>query len=64
MPKTATIQLPDEFVFKCEDSDVSPQQVLEAFIRDLCALDGSHGSDERDLAQGWFERCGYGWRDR
>jgi hypothetical protein len=33
--------------------------VLEGFIRDLCALDGSHGSDERDKAQAYSDRCGY-----
>lgn len=32
----------------------------EGFIRDLCALDGSHGGDERDKAYEYFHRCGYG----
>jgi hypothetical protein len=38
---------------------VSPREVLEGFIRNLCALDGSHGSDERDKAQACYDRCGY-----
>ena len=34
----------------------SPREVLEGFIRDLCALHGSHGSDERDKAQAYYDR--------
>jgi hypothetical protein len=57
--KTVKINLPPEFEARCEDAQIDPKLVLEGFIRDLCALDGSHGSDERDLAQLYFSRCGY-----
>jgi hypothetical protein len=62
--KSIRIGLPPEFAIKCEDAGISPEEVIEAFIRDLCALDGSNGSDERDLAQSYFDRCGYDWRSR
>jgi hypothetical protein len=51
------IKLPNEFKVKCRDDGLSARKVLEGFIRDLCALDGSHGSDERDLAEQYYERC-------
>ena len=57
------IKLPPEFLAKCEGDGVSPRDVLEGFIRDLCALDGSRGSDERDLAQQYYDRCGYPYRN-
>ncbi|MCO5091965.1 hypothetical protein [Bosea sp. (in: a-proteobacteria)] len=57
--QSVKIDLPSEFRFLCEDADVSPKDVLEGFIRDLCALPGSNGSDERDRAQAYFDRCGY-----
>ncbi len=53
------IKLPLEFKNLCKQDGVSPREVLEGFIRDLCALDGSHGSDERDKAQAYYDRCGY-----
>lgn len=53
------IKLPPEFKEKCKDDGVSPRIVLEGFIADLCALDGSNGSDERDKAQAYYDRCGY-----
>lgn len=54
------ISIPPEFEYLCESSNIKAKDVLEGFIRDLCALDGSHGSDERDLAYVYFHRCGYG----
>lgn len=59
--KTFTIEAHPDFVEKCEADGVAPQDVLAAFIRDLCGLPGSSGSDERDLAQRYYLRCGYGW---
>jgi len=56
-PKSIQIALPPQFVARCEHSDVSPKDVLEGFIRDVCALDGCNGSDERDLAQRYFDRA-------
>jgi hypothetical protein len=52
------IKLPLEFKNLYKQDGVSLREVLEGFIRDLCALDGSHGSDERDKAQAYYDRCG------
>jgi hypothetical protein len=49
------IKLPLEFKNLCKQDGVSPREVLEGFIRDLCSL----GSDERDKAQAYYDRCGY-----
>jgi hypothetical protein len=32
-----SIELAPEFVQKCAEDDVSPRQVIERFIADLCA---------------------------
>ena len=34
-------------------------ELLENFIGDLTHGTYSNGSDERDIANGWFERCGF-----
>lgn len=68
--KRVTIALPAEFVELCQQDRVPPEQVLRAFIADLCGLvsyaaapreDGysTSGSDERHLAQAYYDRCGY-----
>lgn len=56
-----TIQtaLPEKFVSMCERHAVKPEFVIQQFIRDLCSLQGSSGSDERLYAQLYYERCGY-----
>ncbi len=36
-------------------------KLLENFIGDLVCGTYSNGSDERDLAQRWFARCGFSW---
>jgi len=56
-PKSTVVLLPNEFIAMCEADGVSPIEVLNGFIRDLCGLAGSHGSDERDLAQRYYDRC-------
>jgi hypothetical protein len=53
---TLTLDLPPQFVALCEADEVKPEEVLRSFIADLCALDNSGGDDERDLAQGWYDR--------
>ncbi|WP_316173614.1 MULTISPECIES: hypothetical protein [unclassified Bradyrhizobium] len=58
-----TIAIPNEFAEKCGDEGLKPDQALQRFMADVCALDNSGGSNERDAAQGWFwQRCGR--RDR
>jgi hypothetical protein len=55
--KSIVLLLPPEFIAMCEADGVSPGQVLNGFLADLCGLEGSHGSDERDLAQQYYDRC-------
>ena len=65
-----TIQLPVEFIEFCKADGVTPETVLRGFIADLAGInnwvanprkDGysSNGSDERDMAQAYYERVGY-----
>ena len=55
--QSTVVLLPHEFVAMCEADGISPDEVLNGFLADLCGLDGSHGSDERDLAQQYYDRC-------
>jgi hypothetical protein len=68
-----SLQVPREFVQLCDRFKLHPAVVLCDFIADLCALQnpafrpredgyGSSGSDERLLAQAYFERA-HGWRE-
>lgn len=72
---TVTIELPPEFIRLCERDQVKPQVVLRGFIADLCGImnwvnnpraDGysSNGSDERRMAEEYYERVGYPWIHR
>lgn len=65
-----TIDLPPEFVALCAADGVEPETVLRGFIADLAGImnwqsapraDGysSNGSDERMMAQAYYERVGY-----
>ena len=59
-------------ILKLSDADVqriwkkvgsvglSISELLENFIGDLVDGTYSNGSDERELANQWFERCGFG----
>ena len=69
--QTLVIDIPREFVDLCERSRLRPNTVLRGFIADLCDLMNwaycpreddysSNGSDERRMAQFYFERA-YGW---
>lgn len=61
--RTITLSLPDKFLNLCEECKVEPAQVLRGFVADLCRLEEgdyiTNGSDERDLASQYFDRCGY-----
>ena len=39
--------------------DTTVKRLLQQFINDLVANDESGGSDERHLAQSWFQRSKY-----
>lgn len=67
-----TLTLPEEFVILCQNHHTTPETVLRGFISDVAGIvswaanpreDGysSNGSDERDLAFAYFDRCGYGY---
>jgi hypothetical protein len=69
------IRLPAEFVAQCKGDGTHPETVLRGFIADLCGIqnwvhdprdDGysSNGSDERMLAQQYYERVAYAWLKR
>lgn len=71
-PRRVTLILPEEYLALCRSDGVDPEHVLRGFIADLCGLaswastprrDGyvSNGSDERSLAQQYYERVGYPW---
>jgi hypothetical protein len=53
------IDLPAEFIGLCTRDGVRPEKVIRQFIADVCGLPYSSGSDERILAQRYYERCGY-----
>jgi hypothetical protein len=64
------IELPQEFNDLCERDGTDPETVIRGFIADLCGIvswadhpreDGynSNGSDERMLAEDYYERVGY-----
>lgn len=66
----ANFPLPDEFLILTSSHGVKPEVVLRGFVADLCGIMGyisnphplgysSNGSDERAMAQAYYERCGY-----
>jgi hypothetical protein len=69
--ETLVINIPREFIDLCEKARLHPKTVVRGFIADLCELMNwaycpreddysSNGSDERRMAQLYFERA-YGW---
>lgn len=72
--ESLAIQIPPEFVQMCAGRALDPELVLRGFIADLCRLqsyvvnpreDGfsSNGSDERMMAEQWFDRAYPDWND-
>lgn len=53
---TITITVPPSLDDLAKSVGTTAQDVIENFIRDLCALPGSNGSDERMHADAWFNR--------
>lgn len=58
MPAALPLQLhvPPEFEAFCRGHQLTPSQVLAAFMADLAETADSHGSDERRHAEAWFDR--------
>ena len=56
--------LPDDFRILTETAGrqgMTTAELLQAFIYDLTLSSLSHGSDERDLARAWLDRCGFSY---
>lgn len=45
------------FCERCAQRGATPEEVLEGFINDLVCGKRTRGSDERDLAEQYFDRC-------
>ena len=61
----ATIR-PRAFMLDLSDGDITdffrlatPERILQGFICDLIDGTQTHGSDERDLAQQYIDRCSF-----
>lgn len=61
--KTLTLTLPPQFLSLCAAHGVEPETVIRGFIADLCDLRTAeyhtNGSDERNLADEYYQRVGY-----
>ena len=64
MKRTLTINLPDadcERINKlCGEHNITVATLIENFIGDLVGGTYTNGSDERDFARAYFERCWFG----
>lgn len=62
--RTITIKLSDADVERvsnlCGEHNISVSYLLESFIGDLVNGTYTNGSDERDYARSYFERCWFG----
>jgi len=56
--------LPKKFLEECSENFVAPETVIRGFIADFSCLNEegyiTNGSDERWMADDYFQRCGYG----
>ena len=50
----------DRLARKCVKSGITIGELIQSFIGDLIDGTYSNGSDERDYADKWFERCWFG----
>ena len=50
----------DRLARKCGEHGLTIGELIENFIGDLVGGTYSNGSDERDYAERWFERCWFG----
>jgi len=54
--KRLSLEVPPKFVNLAEARGLTPERVLAAFMADLAHTGDSNGSDERRLAEAWFDR--------
>ena len=63
-PRTVSLKLSDadceRIAKKAGAAGITVSELLENFIGDLVCGTYSNGSDERDYALQWYERCGFG----
>jgi hypothetical protein len=63
--KALTLTLPPEFIRLCKTHGIEPETVIRGFIADLCHLRTAdyhtNGSDERNLADDYYQRVGYAY---
>lgn len=50
----------DRLARKCGEHGLTIGELIENFVGDLVGGTYSNGSDERDYADQWFERCWFG----
>lgn len=64
-PRTFELKLSDadyrRIAEKAAEAELTAEELLESFIGDLVRGTYSNGSDERELANQWFDRCGYSY---
>ena len=53
----------DRLIRFCGERGITVDQLLTNFVNDLIGGQGTNGSDERDLADQWFQRCYIGISD-
>lgn len=49
----------DDFIRISKECGTTPERILQGFICDLIDGTQTHGSDERDLAQQYIDRCSF-----
>lgn len=54
--KRLALDVPSKFIQLVEARGLMPEQVLSAFMADLAHTEDSNGSDERRIAEDWFDR--------
>ncbi len=54
--KRLALDVPLKFIELVEARGLIPERVLAAFMADLAHTGDSNGSDERRIAEGWFDR--------
>lgn len=66
--RTVTLNLSDADIKRLAEksafADLTVAQLLESFIGDLLNGTYSNGSDERRIANDWYDRCGYSYYAR
>ena len=64
-PRTFELKLSDadyrRIAEKAAEAELTAEELLESFIGDLVRGTYSNGSDERELANQWYDRCGYSY---